>query len=248
MAITTFKRYEKKFLLNEAQYRAILPVLMQYMCFDDHCRNGREYTIYNVYYDTEDSSVICHSLSKPYYKEKLRLRSYSIPTSTDSEVFLELKKKIGGVVNKRRAVLELGEVYQFLDYGIRPQNLDYINGQVLNEIAYFLENNAVKPAVNISYKRSALFGKDDSCFRITFDRNIITRREEISLEKGRFGEFLLSPDQYLMEVKVPGAFPMWLARLLSENQIYKTSFSKYGKEYTQSLLKEESATGLERAI
>jgi len=115
MAITTFKRYEKKFMLNEAQYKAVMPGLMEYMRLDRNCKDGRDYTIYNIYYDTDNSSIIRQSLSKPYYKEKLRMRSYSVPTSPDSEVFLELKKKIGGIVNKRRAVLTLGEAYKFLE-------------------------------------------------------------------------------------------------------------------------------------
>ena len=55
-----------------------------------------------------------------YYKEKLRLRSYSIPKSLDETVFLELKKKIGGIVNKRRIVITLKQAYDLLNKGIRP--------------------------------------------------------------------------------------------------------------------------------
>ena len=40
-----------------------------------------------------------------------------------------------------------------------------------------------------------------------------------------------------MEVKVEKNIPLWLARLLSEYKIYKTSFSKYGKEYENTLSK-----------
>jgi hypothetical protein len=248
MTISTFKRYEKKFLLNKAQYQAIYPGLVQHMRLDAYCKNEQDYTISNVYYDTDNSSIIRHSLSKPYYKEKLRLRSYSLFNSPGSKVFLELKKKIGGIVNKRRAVLTLGDAYLFLNHGLRPPNLNYLNTQVLNEIAFFLKNHAVKPATYISYDRKALFGKEDSDFRITFDHNIITRREDVSIEKGRFGEDLIRPDQYLMEVKVTSAFPMWLANLLSENQIYGTSFSKYGKEYKQSLLQDKIVYSLQQAV
>ena len=34
-----------------------------------------------------------------------------------------------------------------------------------------------------------------------------------------------------MEVKVSNAIPDWLVKKLSELQIYKTSFSKYGRAY-----------------
>ena len=42
-----------------------------------------------------------------------------------------------------------------------------------------------------------------------------------------------------MEVKLPGAAPLWLARLLSENGIFPTSFSKYGTLYREHILKKE---------
>lgn len=248
MAITTFQRYEKKFLLSDVQYKAIYPGMMNYLCLDDNCKDGQGYTIYNVYYDTDNSSIIRHSLSKPYYKEKLRLRSYSLPKSLNSKVFLELKRKIGGIVNKRRAVLTLGEAYNFLNNRIKPLDCDYISSQVLNEIAFFLQCHDVKPAAYISYDRTALFGKENRDFRVTFDRNIITRREDIGIEKGRFGEDLLGPGKCLMEVKVSAAFPIWLSKLLSENHIYQTSFSKYGREYTHNLLSNQAANRLNVAV
>ena len=120
MAITSFKRYEKKYLLTDEQFNALIPKLLEYMNPDEHCKEGNENTIYNIYYDTDDNSIIKHSLSKPYYKEKLRLRSYSIPKSLDETVFLELKKKIGGIVNKRRIVITLKQAYDLLNKGIRP--------------------------------------------------------------------------------------------------------------------------------
>ncbi len=236
MTIATFKRYEKKFLLNQAQYDAIFPTLLEYMRFDGFCRDNRDYTVYNVYYDTDSSSIIRHSLSKPYFKEKLRLRTYNNDISLKTTVFLELKKKIGGLVTKRRATMNLAEAYNYLEHGIRPINIDYLTGQVLNEIDYFRQINKVKAAAYISYDRKALFGLDDKEFRVTFDRNIISRCDDVNLEKGRFGKDILSPGMYLMEIKVSRAFPLWLANLLSAHEIYATSYSKYGQLYKDSLL------------
>lgn len=233
MAIKSFKRYEKKFLLNKREYEELIPRLLEYMDFDKHCKGGEYYSIYNIYYDTENNDVIRHSISKPYYKEKLRLRSYSIPKSGDDKVFLELKKKINGIVNKRRVVLTLEEAYRFVELGERPLTNDYINEQVINEIEYYLSKNTVYPSVYIGYNRIAFFGKEDRDFRVTFDNKIITRRNELKLEKGNFGEDILGEDRYLMEVKILGAIPIWFASILSELLIYNTHFSKYGNEYMQ---------------
>ena len=234
MAITSFKRYEIKFIVRKEQFDAILPTLLEHMNPDAFCRNGCDYSIFNIYYDTDENSVIRSSLARPYYKEKLRLRSYTSPTPDNGEVFLEIKKKTGGIVHKRRAVMTLEDAYNFIEKGVRPAAATYINAQVINEIDFFLHQYRVHPAAYIGYRRKAFFGKDDKNFRITFDTNIRTRRDHVCLKADCRGEPLLDDGQYLMEVKIPGAVPLWLADLLSEHQIYKTSFSKYGTEYARS--------------
>ncbi|PYG87222.1 VTC domain-containing protein [Ruminiclostridium sufflavum DSM 19573] len=231
MSISTFKRYELKFLLSKKQFDALMPKLLEKMNPDKNCQNGKSYSIYNIYYDTPDNHLIRTSLSKPSYKEKLRLRSYTIPTSLEDKVFLELKKKTAGIVHKRRATMTLREAYEFVESGRHPAAANYINEQVINEISYFLSCYNVRPAAYISYSRIALFGKEDKAFRITFDRNIQTRRNDLCLEAGCSGEQLLGIDQYLMEVKISGSVPIWLTEILSDLKIYKTSFSKYGTEY-----------------
>ena len=44
-----------------------------------------------------------------------------------------------------------------------------------------------------------------------------------------------------MEIKIPGAAPMWLAELLSDNGVFPTSFSKYGTYYKQFILGGDSS-------
>lgn len=238
MAITAFKRYEMKFMLTKKQFDKIIPAITEHMNPDAYCQNGKNYSIYNIYYDTTDSYFIRTSLSKPYYKEKLRLRSYASPAAPDDKVFLELKKKTGGIVHKRRAVMTLKEAQDFITYQKRPEAKGYMNEQVIRELAYFLSQNQVYPAAYIAYDRMAFFGKDDKDFRITFDRNITTRRKDLQLSRGRYGKQLLEKDQYLMEVKISSSVPVWLADLLCDLQIYKTSFSKYGTEYKHYCLEE----------
>lgn len=231
MAIKSFKRYEKKFVLNKSQYEQLMPRLLEYMEPDKYCKSGKNYSIYNIYYDTERSDVIRHSIGKPYYKEKLRLRSYYVPKSGEDMVFLELKKKINEIVNKRRVELSLHQATKFVETGQRPKVKDYINKQVINEIEYYLKNNRVDKAVYIGYSRKAFFAKSDNEFRLTFDRDILCRREDLYLESGCYGKDILGNDRYLMEVKILGAIPLWFTRILSELEIYNTHFSKYGQEY-----------------
>ena len=72
MAICSFARKEIKFLLNMEQYYGLMEVIGEHMNPDKYCVGGKEYGIYNIYYDTPDDFLIRESLSKPYYKEKIR--------------------------------------------------------------------------------------------------------------------------------------------------------------------------------
>ena len=219
MAITVFNRYEKKYLMPAPVYEALREHLADFMETDAYGLH----TICNLYYDTEGDLLIRRSMEKPVYKEKLRLRSYGIPTS-ETKVFVEMKKKYHKVVNKRRLALPLAEACAYLNEGIRPAE----DSQILRELDFFLKRYAPKPALYLAYDRTALFGKEDGDFRVTFDANIRSRRTDLFLEHGDAGELLLPRGWYLMETKILGATPLWFSEILSALSIYPVSFSKYG--------------------
>lgn len=228
MAITVFNRYELKYMLSEAQYLNVREYLKKYMEEDSYGLH----TICNIYYDTDNYDLISASIEKPEYKEKLRLRSYGVP-GLDTNVFLEIKKKYKKNVNKRRIVLPLYGAYEYLESGVLPDvGADYSKAIILKEIDFFLKRyKTLAPRQYLAYDRIALFGKEDNDFRVTFDQNIRFRDHDLRLENGDKGTLILPPKTYLMEVKISSAMPMWFARMLSENGIFKVSFSKYGSVY-----------------
>ena len=235
MAITTFVRKEKKYLITTEQRDQLLKMLPKYMVFDRYCQNGNMYTVNNIYFDTPTFNVIRNSISKPAYKSKIRMRSY-ITEARDSDLtFLEMKKKITGVVNKRRIVGKLIDVENFVETRKKPEHISDQQNQVFNEINYALDMEGSKPAVYLTYKRIALFANNDSSIRVTIDEDILARTTDLSLRSKRYGDKILPEGYYLMEIKVSGAFPLWLAHILTELNIYPTSFSKYGKFYEQKI-------------
>lgn len=224
MVQNVFQRVEKKYLLTEKQYHQIMAALKPYMNVDEYGLH----TIGNIYYDTKEGTLIRTSIEKPPYKEKLRLRSYGVPSLSDV-VFLEIKKKVYGVVNKRRISLPLIEAYQYVETG----KLFYPRTQIHKEIDVFMERYELIPKVYLAYDRIALYGKDDHEFRVTFDKNIRSRSNKLSLESGCWGDLLLEHGERIMEVKVMGAMPVWFVHILSELEIYSSSFSKYGSVYAK---------------
>lgn len=234
-----FKRYELKFLLNQAQLAKIKTGMQEYMIADSHGKN----TIYSLYYDTPDFRLIRHSIETPNYKEKLRVRSYGTATP-ESTIFIELKKKYDSVVYKRRISTQEKNIPILLSdtssgkFEAREKGSAITGGnsfsdqQIKKEIDYCFDiYPGLSPKVLITCDREAYYGKEDPEFRVTFDSNILWRDYDLSLCKPAYGNAILAPNQYLMEIKVANAIPMWFVKLLSENHIYKTSFSKYGNAY-----------------
>ena len=225
--ILTFKRYEKKYLLSARKFELLWERLREQLVPDLFHRS----TVCSIYYDSDDFSLIRHSLEKPVYKEKLRLRSYNVP-GPDGEVFVELKKKYKGVVYKRRVRMSAAEAERYLAGQSRPPE----EGQILREIDFFLQTHEVSPKAFIACEREAWVDREEPELRITFDRNLRWRDTDLHLSSGSGGEPLLPDGEVLMEIKIPGAAPLWLAHLLSELEIFPTSFSKYGTCYRQDLL------------
>lgn len=230
MAIEVFNRYEHKYMMDYDTFLKVRAVMDEHMELDSHNQNYEPYTIANIYYDTADDYLIRKSLSKPTYKEKLRLRAYGVPRRTE-KVFLEIKKKFNGIVNKRRTSLLLYEAYDFIESGTPPEPKPYMNTQVLKELDYFMQVYDLKPKLYLAYDRIAYFEKDNPDLRISFDTNIRSRRYDLQLESGDFGEALLDGDTYLMEIKTSLAKPLWLTNMLTELNIKRRSFSKYGTEF-----------------
>lgn len=225
-SVMIFERTEKKYRLNQNQFELLRELFKQYTIEDEYGR----YTICNVYFDNDTNDLIIKSLAKPKFKQKLRLRSYGVPT-LDQKVFFEIKKKYDGVVYKRRIKITMQEFYDYNNKGIPPAK----KSGSFDEIDYFKNKNNLKPKLYLAYDRIALKGKDDSNLRITFDMNIRSRWTDVDLMAGDYGDLLLPEGEYIMEIKVNNAMPKWLVDIINVNKIYPVSFSKYGEIYKKYL-------------
>lgn len=220
---TVFKRYELKYMITLEQKKKLLQAMKPYMTLDKYGRT----TIRNIYFDTDNYLLIRRSIEKPTYKEKLRIRSYS-QADSDSTVFVELKKKYKHVVYKRRISLPEKEAMEWVN-GEHPCHK---HTQISKEVDYFLDYyKTLHPSVFLSYEREAFYSNDKSDFRVTFDDTILCRQEDLSLQSEVYGTPLIPEGMVLMELKCSGGIPLWMTHALSEEHIYKTSFSKYGTAY-----------------
>ena len=215
-----FKRVEIKYLLDEEEVNKLLEKINPYLKEDQYFKSS----ITNIYFDNDENELIYTSLDKPLFKEKLRVRAYNTPKMED-DVFFEIKNKYNGVVGKRRIKISLNDYYKFIN------NNDNTDNQILKEIKYHLDYYNLEPKIFIAYDRISYRAKDNSEFRITFDSNLRSRRDDLRLESGDYGELYFDEPHYIMEVKTLDSLPLWFTKILSELKIYPKSFSKYGSIY-----------------
>ena len=222
----SFQRYEKKYLMTAEKYERLWQSLREHLRPDEYFSS----TVCSVYYDTADYELIRRSIQKPIYKEKLRLRSYGVPKD-DRLVFVELKKKFKGIVYKRRIELEEQAAERWLNGGPAPDD-----SQISREIDWVLHRYELSPKIMICCDREAWVDIENPNLRFTFDKNIRYREDELKLSLGCHGRLLLDEGSVLMEIKMPGSSPLWLAELLSEAEVFPAGFSKYGRCYEQRLM------------
>ncbi|MBO4667067.1 MAG: polyphosphate polymerase domain-containing protein [Bacilli bacterium] len=228
--ILTMKRYELKYILTKEQTNTLKERLVGFMQIDKYGLTS----IASLYYDTTDFRIIRASIEKPEYKEKIRLRSYGL-AKEGSTVFLELKRKASGIVYKRRISTTEEDVCKFLNY----EGNICADGQIAREITYFRGYyEKLVPACLIIYDRLAYY-EPNGDLRLTIDSNPRYRTTELNLSTSMEGTSLL-PDGYsILEIKVQDAMPMWLAKILSEEKIYNSNYSKYGAAYKSNYKKFE---------
>lgn len=243
----TFERKEVKYRLNAMQVRVIKQTLSAHMAPDEYGQTS----ITSVYYDTPNRDMISRSLEKPVYKEKLRLRTYG-PRCAQAPVFVELKKKHEGIVYKRRIAVSESAArlfmvgvpygraisrYPLVDEALEAESHSAKSLQIAEEIAACVRRNGpVFPSMAILVERVAWAplpdarGAEAEGVRITFDERI--RYRDLFAPAGKRASVpLLAAGEAIMEVKVPGAYPLWLVRALDDCGAYPTSFSKYGEAY-----------------
>lgn len=239
MLQTIFKRTETKYLLSEKQVEELLEIIEPYLQQDQYFKG----TNISIYFDTDEKWLGIHSLEKPLYKEKIRVRSYGVPESLDDTVFIEIKKKFKGVGYKRRVPIKLSDFYKFYEdreaeyekdggglRSISKKVKTYTdNPQVEEEACYCFRLYHLKPALYLAYDRTSYVDKDDPSFRLTFDRKVRSRETELRLEAGDGGEEYFEDGTVVMEIKSAECYPKWFVDTISRLKIYPASFSKYGK-------------------
>ncbi len=230
--LKTFDRIEKKYLITDAEKKAMLSEMKKHMEKDGYFWSE----IFNIYFDTEHFDLIIQSIEQPMFKEKLRARSY---VGYD-KVFFEIKTKLcegeNKVGYKRRVRITKKDYNHLIKAGgavadLMAKNADSENDwRVAREVDYLREHFDLKPRILVFYTRESWQGEDG--LRITFDENLKYRTKNLNFTKRKLDQnYFKDEKNIIMEIKAHGVMPLWLVRQLSAEKIFPQQFSKVGKIY-----------------
>jgi SPX domain protein involved in polyphosphate accumulation len=224
-------RFEMKFVITRDQREAIMPTLMERMRADENAMEGAYYPIISLYYDTPERDCYWEKEQSVPSRRKMRVRVYgSLDGKLPPTIFVEIKHKCDGRGVKRRLRVPLEEAFWICAGNPPRRPLNVLDMRIVDEIHMLVKKRNFRPTVAMRYDRQAYADKDpESDLRVTFDTGIAYRFDNLEPvpDDRRFERFVL-PDGYsVMEVKVTGAVPYWLTKLVGEHHCILQGHSKY---------------------
>jgi hypothetical protein len=244
VAATTYRRLELKYWATELQAAALLRLTKPHLELDPYCLKGAQRNV-SLYLDTPTRTFYDAHLASLPDRHKLRIRTYD-EGANDGPAFLEVKRKVKAITAKCRVITSRalaravvrGQYDEAL--AMAPDNAD------LAEFVYLAQQYQVEPSLLIAADRLSLISADDGGqFRMTLDRDIRFQRPFGTELQGLprawtpldIWELNGDPSLVVMvEMKCAEYAPAWLAPVLAQLGLARTSFSKYIASMTQDSL------------
>lgn len=224
-------RFEIKFVITREQRTALMAELEPHLQPDGNGSSGGAYPIVSLYYDNAARDCYWERVRGVTSRRKLRVRVYgNLEGTVLPAAFLEVKQKCDGRVVKRRMPMPLESALRAAAGEPVHAVLGFAERRLVGEVQQLVRDRGFFPTCCMRYERHAWAGRDaDSDLRITFDQAIGYRMDDLTPapDDRKFSRYLLRDGQSVMEIKVTGAVPYWLTRLLGEKGCMLSSHSKY---------------------
>jgi hypothetical protein len=220
-----------KFLITHHQRETLMPHLVPHLRADENAGEGAFYPIVSLYYDNAERDCYWEKIRGERSRRKLRVRVYgSLDGALPPTSFVEVKHKCEGRGVKRRVRMPLEEALIVAAGQETSFPLKLADRKIVEEVHQLVHRRGFQPCCCMRYDRQAFADRDpDSDLRITFDTGIAFRFDNLTPvpDDRNFKVYLHPDDQSVMEVKVTGAVPYWLSRMLGEHGCILRSHSKY---------------------
>jgi hypothetical protein len=226
-------RYEHKYLVPMGQIDRLRKRVAPFLRLDRFASNSPlgMYTVRSIYYDSPNFEMYYTKVNHLANRLKVRVRGYNVG-STETPVFMELKRKYEAPIQKNRAFLPLNVLQSLLNGGNFEDHLNEIqNHDNARRFLYQVLSKNMRPVVNVIYEREPFSSKifdPVNDFRLTLDLNLrgVPYPALADLYK-EDGARYVHPGFFIMEVKFNQYCPAWVKPILEELMLYKEPASKY---------------------
>lgn len=233
-------RYEKKYLVRNSQLEDLRNRFIPFLDPDSFAGQSDqiypEYTVRSIYLDTPGLDSLKEKSDGLEIRKKLRIRGYDKPNA-ETEVYLEIKRKIGNRIGKNRALVPFSKLPHLLEWGLDEATIATLEKRKMadNASRFFFQKtkNLQQPVNLIVYDREPYHGKFDPSVRITFDKNIRSKFKPDFHEL--FSDFDLKsvwPQHFILEIKYnEPPMPIWAKSIVEEFKLTTEALSKYVEGY-----------------
>ncbi|HBA83497.1 MAG TPA: hypothetical protein DCZ95_05315 [Verrucomicrobia bacterium] len=236
-AQSELERHEAKYIIEPA----LVPQIREFIspfCIPDPNADGDppEYTIVTLQLDSPTLTLHRAKELETVNRFKLRCRTYGMEGT--APVFLEIKRKIKGIIVKSRTVIprELWEPDLFrtpvseIPFKSRNQRMNFI------EFRRLMHRLDARPTMLIRYVRESYLGRYDNYARLTFDRRLCycpAQGWQLPPQGVRWRTMDSCTAQrrpysgMILELKTYRDAPEWMVELTERFDLVRVGFCKY---------------------
>lgn len=238
-AVNLIERYEIKYLLPERMVPRVRAHIAPYCKRDKYANAEGFYAIRSLYLDTANYDLFWANAREQRDRFKARIRNYP---GKSSPVFFEVKRRVGDVIVKSRAVVP---EKKWLEVLLNSAFGTPIDNKHLARFIDVYQRYHLEPRVLVEYEREPYESLYDNYARVTFDRRIICQEQRgLSLEADPHRwrpvdhrvQTWTSEPVCVLELKFERRPPRWMSDMIRNLELTRMSFSKYCYSVTSEYL------------
>ncbi len=232
-------RHEAKYVIPKSMIPEIVEFIEPFCQPDPHSTGTPpEYVITTLQLDTPDYALHYAKEREALNRFKLRVRTYGEPG--DAPVFLEVKKKLKGVIVKSRTRIPfdewrpelISELYCPLSFASAREEMGFL------EFKRLAREIGARPVLWIRYTRESYFSHNDEYARISFDRRLLYQPTSSWNNWGAGGRWIpvdstlaqrksFGFSGVVLELKTLSDVPRWMIDLVRHFGLERTGNCKY---------------------
>ncbi|MEM6885607.1 MAG: polyphosphate polymerase domain-containing protein [Verrucomicrobiota bacterium] len=231
-------RHEAKYVVPSHLMPEIRAQIAPYVNRD---KNGvgefPKYIVRTIQLDSRDLTLHYQKEVEALNRFKLRIRTYG--TECKAPVFIEIKRKLGGMINKSRTVIPMEHYHpeiithpgHHIPFRNAKEHMNYL------DFLRLVQEIGARPVTVIQYERESYMGKLEDYARVTFDTNVCyqmisdyrfdnlnpRRWRRIDTQTGLCSDYA----GFILELKSKRDVPHWLMDVIRKFDLVRCGFCKY---------------------